>query len=207
MKRSLIEAKIEGLVSYMPCNSTTVKDLITGITLSADGAFKVVSNDNPFGGSCLTKSSSGDGGYYFTPPYDMLNGDYTICAWFKSTTNGNGGIRVLAEATTECYCRYGYNAMYSSGRPCWLLNTAYWGTTISSSSYINSKWNHYEFSKSGNTYILFVNGAKIATKTYSGTTPGNQFRIFGQYGQYFCHVSIWNKILHTSDFTTPTKPY
>lgn len=208
MKQRLMKTiKEGGLVFYSPCDSTIIKDLVTGVVLSSIASFKVVSNDNPFGGSCLTMSSYGDGFYYYTPSFNMEDGDYTVCGWFKSTTDGNGGLRAMSGAAISSYCGYGFNASFSRGKSCWLLNSFSWGEIISSPSFINGKWNHYELSKNGNTYMLFVNGIKIDEKSYSASAPGNQFHIQGQYGQYFCHISIYNKVLHTSNFSVPTKPY
>lgn len=207
MKRRLMNLNYsDGLVFYAPCDSTTVKDLVTGTILQSDATFKRI-NDNPFNGYCLTKSTSGNGCYYFEPAFDLAKGNYTICGWFKSTTCENGGLRAKTDTKAGRNCRYGFNAAQNEGRAGWLLPNN-WGTYMGSDSYATNKWLYYEMTKAGDTYTMFIHGVKIGSKTYSGSTsPGNLFCIMGQYGQYFCHVFIYNKVLHTANFIPPTKPY
>ena len=144
--------------------------------------------------------------YYYLPSTSLAGGYATQWKYSSGSTQ---------QATNDYYFQIGTAGGSNVGLL--LGGGGSWGVLIQPSVSINAfvgVWTHIAWTRSGNTFRLFFNGAQVGTGTYSGSISAQSGpMLVGQGGAsewaggYYADFRITNgTALYTGTFTSPTAP-
>lgn len=207
--------------SLLTCQDTTLKDnspnnlTITAYASSGQAQFSPFDIYSPVTGYGSSVYVDGNGtGFGSVMNTNILNNnnlysDFTIEFWVYPTATYSDKLFVSAYASASAGWHIGVDS----------TSTLYFGppgtkpitsTTIPKAG----AWSHVAVTRSGSTLRMFLNGALLATTTYTtqltvnnatmfiGTLTGSDYAFTG----YFSDVRLSYTALYTSAFTPPTAP-
>ena len=184
-------------------------DRVTGL-----GGANAIKGSVFFGGKGSIEGPSSDDFKF------CAGGDFTVEAWVNAFK--------FANAATIAACWDQTGASGGEGGDSWLLNISTsgvlqvaWSPETTSDYFITggqlvlNTWHHVAFTRSGNTFRIFLDGTQTATGTNSSTNNTNSELFIGRYGNYaydyYWHGNISNvrilkgEALYTSTFTPPNR--
>lgn len=197
-------------------------------TVTAVGNAQISTAQSKFGGASIAFDGSGD---FLTVPdnadFEFGSGAFTIEAWIY--VSGGSGVRMItAKSNRNEVGGIGSFAVFvnSSAKLQCLASSdagpfpANWQVDITSTTTLStSTWHHIAFTRSGNTFALFLNGIQEATATNSLTLVNNaQVLTIGTLGYtsgtfvndfngYIDDLRITKAARYTANFTPPTQPF
>ncbi|MEL7266532.1 MAG: PQQ-dependent sugar dehydrogenase, partial [Planctomycetota bacterium] len=138
---------------------------------------------------------------------DVSEGTFSQSVWIKPTDNNNGTYQgVLGYQDGGTSTRYPGIWVYQQDR----IHTGFgdgsnWNSFNSGSVLTVDQWNHVATTFDGTEYIIYVNGAQVAsTDQYAGRTPANTNQLnIGRVDNYFeggiDDVRIYNRALSAQE--------
>ena len=224
-------------------STTSLSNANNNLFVDSSGAFSPISrNGNTSQGSQTPYGAywsnyfPGAAGSYLSAPnnaaFQFGTGDLTIEAWIyisgDTITNPDGnrnaticsGIGASGVSNDFWFNVNGNTTTTGTGLSFQVFNGGS-GTVIFNTAYSFNKatWYHVAFTRSGNNVYLFVNGALIASSTYSGTITAGTNALNVGYGQtgsinyrqpFFGYISnlriVKGTALYTAAFTPPAYP-
>ena len=184
-------------------------DRVTGL-----GGANAIKGSVFFGGKGSIEGPSSDDFKF------AAGGDFTVEAWVNAIK--------FANAATIAACWDQTGATGGEGGDAWLLNISTSGVLqvawspetvtsyfITGGQLVLNTWHHVAFTRSGNTFRIFLDGTQTATGTNSSSNNTNTSLTIGSYSRtlsaYYWHGYISNvrilkgEALYTSTFTPPKR--
>jgi hypothetical protein len=221
--------------ALLTCQSNRfVDNSSNGFSITISGATNVPSVQafSPFAPTAAYSAATNGGSGYFDGTGDYLSiadnaaldmgaSDFTMECFVYLTETPSSADGIFAKRT-DINTFGGVIAYLNGTTPNFYatVNGSSWGVAISSSIALRlNSWNHLAFTRSGNTWTVWVNGASGGTATVSGTVPDNASAfVVGAYSSdgnatylfpagYISNARVVKgTAVYTAAFTPPTSP-
>lgn len=177
---------------------------------------------SPFSQTGWSAYFDGTGDYLTIPssaPLTLGTSDFTIeFWWYPLQFSSDGELFGARNGSSLCFAMYTFGnngslaAYAGSGSSSWdIVSNLNMGTAI------RHTWNHIAFTRSGNTFRTYLNGAQISSTTSSGSLGGTTVQISGRDANgtamapesYIsnCRILKGTAAYTGSTYTVPTAPF
>jgi len=209
--------------TLLTCQSNRFKDNSSNaFAITANGS-PSVQRFSPFNPTAPYSTTTIGGSGYFdgTNSYLTLNSlglptstsSFTIEFWYYAPVSYTAGSMMFFDSSTSSAAQIWVNA--GNSPPVLRFGQSGVGAILdyNLSNLIPYQWTHFAYTRSGNTFTLYVNGTSVKTATNSvsfsapATTYIGQNSGGGQYlNGYLSDFRVNNTVVYSGNFTPPTAP-